>query len=280
MQLTILTGENINFSEGDVITIKIDNYNMFLGYIFTKNIIDNIFINITAYDSIRYLITRDTYIYKNKTASQILNMICADFSLKTGTIEETGYNIPYRIEENQLILDILYTAIDLTKAFNNKSYILFDDFGKISLKSYDSMKLPILIDCDNFILGIKHKTSIDENVYNSIKVSLKNKKTKVISTYLEEDENNKQNWGVLRKFKRLPNDFNSVQAKNYAKNLLNIHNKLNEEIEVVCFADKKIRAGNLIDISLNKQIKNVLVKECVHFIKDGEHTMKLTLEKI
>ena len=55
---------------------------MFFGYIFTKKIIDNNIINIVAYNSIRYLVARDTYIYKNKTASQVLKMICADFGLK------------------------------------------------------------------------------------------------------------------------------------------------------------------------------------------------------
>ena len=253
---------------------------MFFGYIFTKKIIDNQIVNIIAYNSIRYLITRDTYIYKNKTASQILKMICADFSLKTGNIEETGYIIPYRIEENQTILDIIYTALDLTKSFNNKKYILFDDFGKIALKSYEKMKLPILIDCDKYAINYYHTTSIDKNVYNSIKVSVKNRKTKVISTYIEEDATNKKKWGTLRKFQRLPNDFNSVQAKNYAQNTLKSYNKINEKIEIICFGDETLKAGNIIDILINKKIKNMLVEECTHIIKNNEHIMKLILSSL
>ncbi len=280
MQLSILLEDNINFYEGDNICIKTDKNNIFFGYIFTKKIIDNEIISIVAYNSIRYFITRDTYIHKNKTASQVLRMICADFGLKIGDIEETGYIIPYRIEENQTILDIIYTALDLTKRFNNKDYILFDDFGKISLKSYENMKLPILIDCDKYAINYYHTTSIDKNVYNSIKVSVKDKKTKVISTYLEEDINNKNKWGTLRKFERLPNDFSSIQAKNYAKNILSIYNKINENVEIVCFGDERLKAGNLISVVINKKSRYMLVKECIHTIKSNEHIMKLILSNI
>lgn len=273
----MLLDNKINFEQGDSIHLQTDQNKIFFGYIFTKKITDNQKIDITAYDGIRYFVARDTYTYKNKTASQILKMICADFSLPTGNIEETGYIIPYRIEENQTILDIIYTALDLTKSFNNKSYILYDDFGKISLKSYDSMKLDVLIDCDNDIISYNNTTSIDKQVYNSVKVSVKNKKTKVISTYLEEDKTNKKNWGVLRKFERLPNDFNSVQAKNYAKNLLNQYNKIDEKIEILCFGNEKIRAGNIIDLLIKGIPKKAIVKQCNHIIKNNEHIMSLVL---
>ncbi|WP_250278892.1 XkdQ/YqbQ family protein [[Clostridium] colinum] len=280
LQLSILLDNKIKFYEGDNICIKLDKHNIFFGYIFTIKVVDNEIINIVAYNSIRYFMTRDTYIYKNKTASQILKMICSDFGLKTGNIEETGYIIPYRIEENQSILDIIYTALDLTKNFNNKRYILFDDFGKISLKSYENMKLPILIDCDKSIISYCSTTSIDKNVYNSVKVSVKNRKTKVISTYLMENNENKKKWGTLRKFERLPNDFNMVQAKNYAKNVLDSYNKINEKIEIICFGDKTVSSGNLINVCINKKIKTMIVEECTHTIKNDEHTMKISLRNI
>ena len=280
VQFNILLDEKTKFNEGDSIQIKSDENNVFLGYIFTKKIIDKEILNVTAYDCIRYLITRDTYVYKNKKASQVISMICNDFGLETKMIEDTGYIIPYRIEENQSILDIIYTALDLTKSFNNKKYILFDDFGKISLKSYDNMLLPILIDCDENIINYYYTTSIDKNVYNSVKVSVKNRKTKVISTYIEEDGENKKKWGTLRKFVRLPNEFNSVQAKNYAKNILNLHNKIDKKIEIVCFGDIRIRAGNLINIFIDKKAKTVIVEECIHTIKNNEHIMRLILRSV
>lgn len=254
---------------------------MFFGYIFSKRLDKESIVFITAYDQIRYLIARDTYIYKNKTASQVIKMISANFSLKTGTIEDTEYIIPYRIEENQTILDIMYTAIELTTKANGRKYILYDDFGKISLKSYENMSFPILIDYNNSNIDYYYSTSIDKDVYNSIKVSVKNKKTNIISTYTKEDIKNKNKWGVLRLFERLPNDFTKAQAENYALNLLNLKNKLKEKLEVYYFGNPKIRAGYIINNITEKDIVNqMIIDECTHIIYENEHMMKLILTNI
>ena len=55
-------------------------------------------IRLTAYDQLRYMNNKDTYIYGNKTASQFLKMLAADFKLQTGEIEDTGFVIGSRIE--------------------------------------------------------------------------------------------------------------------------------------------------------------------------------------
>ena len=53
-----------------------------------------------------YLNNKDTYVYENKTASQFIQMIAADFSLNTGTLEDTGFVIASRVEDNTSLFDI------------------------------------------------------------------------------------------------------------------------------------------------------------------------------
>ena len=48
-------------------------------------------INVTAYDQLRYLKNKDTYIYSNKTVSELIEMIAADFNLRVGVLEDTGF---------------------------------------------------------------------------------------------------------------------------------------------------------------------------------------------
>ena len=43
-------------------------------------------IDITAYDQLRYLKNKDSYIYENKTAGQLVQMIATDFHLQCGEI--------------------------------------------------------------------------------------------------------------------------------------------------------------------------------------------------
>lgn len=266
-----------NISEGDIVSISYDGNNLFYGYIFTiKSQIDSI--SIIAYDQIRYLIHRDTYIYSNKKASDIIRSICSEAGLSVGSIEDTSYIIPYRIEENQLIMDIIHTALDLSEKFNNKKYILYDDFGKICLSSYDSMKLGIILDCQSHSTEYIFTSSIDKESYNSIKVSVKNQKDQVISTYMEEDSENKKNWGMLRLFKRLPNDYTSAQAQNYAKNLLTIHNKCNEQLQVTFHQFISIRAGNSINLLLkNEVIKSMMAQQVTYTINNNQIITTLLL---
>lgn len=259
-----------DLSEGDAISISYNQHNLFYGYIFTIN--SNFdYINITAYDQLRYLIHRDTYTYYNKKASDIIKSICSNCGLTTGAIDDTSYIIPYRIEENQLIMDIFSTALELTQSFNNQKYLLYDNFGKITLSNYNSLVLDLILDCQSIASDYSFTSSIDKNVYNSIKVSVKNKKSDITSTYLSEDASNKNNWGLLRLFKRLPNDYTPAQAKNYANNLLQSYNILHEQLHVSFHKFIDIRAGNSLNVILKNNISKFMLAEQVSYSISNNH---------
>ncbi len=321
-----ILNKNLNICEGDSLSLKINDEKVFFGYIFNIKIDEEGIFSIRAYDQIRYLIARDTYIYKNKSASQVFSMICDDFGIKKGTIEDTIYKIPYRIEENQRILDIIYEAMEITKKNTGNRYIIFDDFGKLCLKKYDDMKenleenqriLDIIYEAmeitkkntgnryiilddfgklclkkyddmkENLIIDLAKdvfkyeiEKSIDKDVYNSIKVSVKNRKNKIISTYLKEDSKNKEKWGNLRYFERLPNTFTKAQAENYAQNILNIKNRNKFKINLETMGDYKIRAGSILTILNGKERKQMIAEKCQHIIENNLHKMKLDLIEI
>lgn len=280
VSLSFISLDTDIFSEGDALSIKYNDEGLFYGYIFT--ISDKLdFITIKAYDQIRYLSHRDTYIYQNKKASDIISQICKEYGLKTGSIEDTSYIIPYRLEENQMIMDIIYTALDSTEAFNGNKYVLYDDFGNITLTSLQNMQSDLAIDCTLSAISFNYTTSIDKDVYNSIKVSVKNKKTKVISTYLEEDSKNKSSWGILRLFERLPNDYTAAQAQNYAKNVLSIKNKLKEQLEISYVSEKFVRAGSLIKVAISQDtVKTMLITDATHVIDNNQIVATLILSNV
>ncbi len=66
--------------------------------------------------------------------------------LNVGTIEDTGYIIASRVEDNKTLFDIIQNALDLTLQNRKKLYVLYDDFGKLTLKNVESMKLNLMID--------------------------------------------------------------------------------------------------------------------------------------
>ena len=89
-------------------------------------------------------------------------MLAADYGLKVGTVTDTKYKIPQRIEEGTLF-DMLGNASDLTIINTGKVYVLYDDFGKLCLKPYESLLLPLYIDEDT-AQGYSYTSSIDSDV--------------------------------------------------------------------------------------------------------------------
>jgi hypothetical protein len=70
-----------NFQEGNPIRFKVNNVKVFYGFIFKKERNKENIINVTAYDQLRYFKNKDTYIYKNKTANELIQMVANDFNL-------------------------------------------------------------------------------------------------------------------------------------------------------------------------------------------------------
>lgn len=127
----VLYDSTFPFEEGDPVRFGVDGKNLFYGYIFSKNRSKDGIISITAYDQMRYLKNKDSYIYENKTAGELIRMIADDFGLETGTIEETGYRIAQRAEKDKTLFDIIQNAIDITAQSTGILYTLYDDFGKL-----------------------------------------------------------------------------------------------------------------------------------------------------
>ena len=105
-----------------------------MGYVFTMETTKNSLLTVTAYDQIRYLKNKQFYKYTNKTATQFIQMVADDFHLKTGVLDDTGYVIGRRRDDNSL-LDQIETTLDLTLANAKKMFVLYDDFGKLTLKN-------------------------------------------------------------------------------------------------------------------------------------------------
>ena len=100
LSFTVIQDSILELTEGDAVRMKVDGQNVFYGFIFKKSCEKDFRIKITAYDQLRYLKNKDTYVYTNKTASEVVKMIAADFQMNTGTIEDTGFKIASRIENN------------------------------------------------------------------------------------------------------------------------------------------------------------------------------------
>ena len=170
LEFKIVKDDIINFEEGNPVAFKVDNTNLFYGFVFRKKRDKEQIITTTAYDQLRYLKNKDTRVYVNKRADEVVRSIASDFQLNVGMLENTGYVIAKKAESNQSLFDIILNALDETIRNRKEMYVLYDDFGKLCLKNLERMKVGLVIDeetGENF----DYESSIDSDTYNQIKLT-------------------------------------------------------------------------------------------------------------
>ena len=279
----VLKDDVIDFTEGCPVRLKVDGDKIFFGFVFKQQRDKEQIITVTAYDQLRYLKNKDTKVYEDKTAAEFIAMLGADYNLNIGTLEPTGYVIESRVEENSTLFDMIGNALDLTLTNTGDMYILYDDFGKLTLKHLSSMYVGepgayLMIDeetGENF----DYTSSIDDQTYNKIKLTYDNEDTGFREVYIAQDSSNMNKWGILQYFDTLSKGENG-QAK--ADALLSLYNKKTRTLRITnALGDNRVRAGSMVVINLNlgdMKLKNwMLVEKCKHTYREGEHWMDLTL---
>lgn len=258
---------------------------VFKGFVFDIKDEENGKVQVTCYDQLRYFKNKDTYMYKNKTAGDVLTMICKDYKLKKGTIDKCKYKIPKRTEDNKTLFDIMKNAMHLEEDNKRRLYVLYDKFGKLCMRDVSKLTVTPM----QFAITAQNTEqyelarSIDSNTYNQIKlyrdVENKSKTKKTRKNYVAKDSKNIGKWGVLQYTNKLEDGEN---GKAKADALLKYYNTPTRTLSVKgVIGNSKVRAGSRVwvqmkvgEIKLNSYF---IVEKCTHKYEDNAHRMDLTL---
>lgn len=275
--------KELNFQEGDTVALKYHDDSrgtvmVFNGYIFSKKRNKDGWIEVTAYDQLRYFKNKATYVYTNKKASDIVKMIANDYNLTIGTIDNTSYVIGSRVEDDQSLFDIIQNALDLTLASTNDLYVLYSDNNKLYLRDAMDMKTNVVIN-ESVAEDFDYTSSIDEETYNEIELFYDNDETNKREYYNAMDSTNMGKWGRLRYTESIQNPTN---AKDRANKMLKLYNRKTRKLKVTnAFGDYQCRAGASVIVQLDlgdtKVSNYMLIEKATHIFKKGEYRMDLTL---
>ena len=276
LTFTVVKNGALSFQEGDTVIFKVGGAGIFYGYVFKKQRNKEQQIQVTAYDQLRYFKNKHTYLYQNKRADEILNMIAGDFNLRVGSIDNTGYVIKSRIEDDQTLFDIMQNALDLTLLAKGRTYVLYDEFGQLALKDIVNLKTDYYLDAET-AEDFDYISSI-EDTYDKIQVYEDTDKG-VRNYYIAQDGENIAKWGMLQKTEKLNDGENGAEK---AKQMLSLYNQKTRTLSISgALGSTKVRAGSLIAVSLSlgDVIANtyMLVEKASHTFSNGTHTMNLTL---
>ena len=278
LEFKTLKDDIIKFEEGNQVAFKVDNTNLFYGFIFKKKRDKENIINTTAYDQLRYLKNKDTKTYTNKRADELVRIIANEYNLNIGTLENTGYVIARKAESNQALFDMILNALDETIRNRKEMYVLYDDYGELCLKNLERMKVGLVID-EETGENYDYESSIDSDTYNQIKLTYDNSETGKREIYIAKDSDNIKKWGILQYFATIDEKTNGAVK---AKALLDLYNEKSRKLEIKnALGDVRVRGGSLIIVNLNLgdiKLKNyMLVEQAKHTFKNGEHFMDLKL---
>ena len=278
LKFDCIQDEKLNITEGNAVKLIVDKVNVFFGFIFSISGGKTNEIQVTAYDQLRYLKNKDSYIYTNKRADQVISMIASDFGLQVGSLVNTEYIIPSKVEDNKTLFDVIQTALDDTLRNTNRLYVMYDDFGRITLKNSEDMLLNLLIDEDT-AQNLSHSSSINDQTYNQVKLTYDNDETGKREVYMAKDSTNINNWGILQYYESVDNP-QGAAAK--ADALLKLYNAKTKSLKVSgAFGDLRVRAGTSVvvrlDVGESKLTNYMLVEKVTHSFKNNLHTMDLTL---
>jgi len=269
-------------NNGDIVRVTKDDVHVFYGYVFSIDMNEDAEIGVKAYDQVRYLLNKDTIVFKNQTIGDIIRQIAEKFNLKTGRIDDAGYKIPSMVEDGQTLLDMIEKAITLTMSATGQFYVFFDDFGELSLRDVRSFDAGIYVGDGSLMTGFEHTRDIDSDTYNQIKLYRDNQKTGRREVYMAKDSANIAKWGVLQLYEKIDENMNDAQISEMLDRLAKLKNREQRTLKLDAIGDVRVRSGMYLPIVIESLGINqpMMVDEVKHRFSGADHTMSLTLKVV
>ena len=198
--------------------------------------------------------------------------------MNCGKLENTGYAMS-AIEDDTSLFDMVQNALDNTLLTKDQMYVLYDKAGSLRLTNVSRMKVNnCLIDSETGE-DYTYKTTIDDNVYNQVKLIYENKETGSYDIYIAKSTKSINKWGVLQYLEKI-DDPDIGKLKSEA--CLKLYNQKIRRLTITgVVGNKKVRGGSLVPVILRlgdiKIANYMLVEKVTHTFDNRQHTMDLVL---
>lgn len=272
--------KGIKYQNGDVIIIKAGSTTIFYGYIFSIKQSGDHFLNITAYDQLRYLKNKSTEIFSKKTLSQCITTLGKKFKLNIGKLANTSYKQSL-IADDITLFEMIEQMQDNELMYKGNDYVLFDNKGKLRLVKQSDMYYNNYYVSWNVCEDVDYESTIDDGYYNKVSLVYENDDTGTYEKYEYKDSKSINKYGLLQYTGK-------IQTQNVGKlkaqALLRYYNQVKRMSTVKgCNGDINVRAGTILPVYFCLEectIRNFMIVQKVthHFTANRTHTMDLVLK--
>ena len=268
--------DSVGLENGSIVRFKYKGANIFYGVVFKHSVDEKGVVKATAYDLLRYCKAKDIITIKGETAGALVKKMCNALGVKWGWVEDTKYKLPVAVKDNNTWLDVIYDAMSDTLVNTGKKYVLRDEFGNVSLRDIETLKLNTILGDESLVYGLTYEKSIDDDFYNKVILLNEDKETKKTNLQAVQDGESITKYGLLQYFEKTTKTRTAAELKAQADALLRLYNREQESLDLKCLGDVNIRAGSsffvlISDLKLNKRL---IVKSVTHDFLPA-HTMDL-----
>lgn len=289
LEFTVQAKSPLTFEEGATVSVVLDGHNMFKGFVFKRSRDqDTTKIKVTCYDQLRYLKNKDSRVFEDVTSNQIFEQLCKDFVLKYKTVDASSHICAPRSEDATSLYDMIKHALDDTLAHTRQWFFIRDNFGTLEHLNILSCIRPEVLGDKSLVTGFNYETSIDDDVYNQIKLYRDNQTTGKRDVFIVNDTVNGgdklKRWGILQLYEKIDESYNIAQIESKALQMLKYYCDTRRSFTLRCLGVKEFFAGCIFKCKIDDLGESLnsylLVTECTHKLSNEEHTMDIKTEVV
>lgn len=265
----------LKLTDGNCVIFKYDGEELFRGIIMKTNQGNKKTMSFTAYDVGIYLANnRDTFVYKNKTATQIFKDICKRYKLKVGKAASCKHKIPELSKPKTTAYDAICDALAADYEATGTRHYITSEKGNLSLITRKENIKQWVIEVEQNIISYSYEKSI-EDIKTRVKVVSKQGKT-VAS---KKNKSLEKKIGIFQEIDSKKDQMKAAQVKSMINTIMKEQGrpKRTLNVETLGIADVISGIGVYIIIPHLGLKRTFYVDSDTHTFKGEVHTMSLTL---
>lgn len=298
----------LKISVGSMVMFYVDGFQVFGGRIFNLKTNEEKNIDVICYDKLRYFENKTDIIVKDKTASEVFEIICKQFGFRYKIVVPSTVKITETFIDKTLF-EIIQICINKTYEdeklqFDLKGLPFFEEWLKINdgykyffirdnlgvlefteigylLNLQIQSKELITIGSKSLMTNYEYEIDIDKNTCNSVIVKKKNKNKDEPNQILEakQDKDSIRWYGLLEKVFTFNENTTDYDAEKFADSYIQYNSRAKNTLKVTALGVTGLTAGMGVMFSLKRLMlrEYLYIEQATHNFDSDVYTMELEL---
>nr|DAH48759.1 MAG TPA: 43 kDa tail protein [Bacteriophage sp.] len=232
-----------------------------------------------AYDLGIYLSNnKDTFVYENKTATDVFKDVCSRFGIPVGEAAQTSYTIPDLTKKKTTGWDAIEDALSLDYDNTGAKHYVFSDKGQLYLKKRLENVLQWVLETGANITNYSYSKSLEKV---KTRVKLYSSEGTVIAQ--EQDTSLESKIGIFQDIDTPDESLTTAQIKTLAKTMLQENKACEHDLslnDVLGITDVISGVAVFIKVDHLGLNRTFYVDSDTHTFKGNLHTMSLSLNLV